>query len=504
MDVAAGFVTAVGVGDALDEDLHAPPRLLPSSAVASALIGKRDDVAQLISQQINGRFVPARHEIIAVSKARHGVRPVAVWDLSSRLLYRILTQRVAPLLPVPERTRQAWKDFERSPLSSPAKYVVAADIASCYQLIDHELLAQELLVQTGDSETVNHVLTLLCLVSGQSYGLPQQSVSSDILAEAFLDRLERALLRRRLNVIRYNDDFRFNCDSWSEVIRSIEALSDEARSLGLVLNDSKTLTWTMSKYEDHLNEMDYLRNDIADEAELDLTKYVTVEDYDSTQTVVIEPDRDDVEFLAASQVLERWSRVAGRGRVSDRRKAEHRALMQLVPLSLALLGKFPYETPEILDNSMKLLRYEQTMTPHVCRYLNSRVDEDAVLAAFDRLMRKRAYMTGWQIWWLQEPLARLSNFSDGRSGEKRVNWIKDSFQASENSPILRVQTALTLARHRQISVDELIRIYDRSTPVVRPVVVAAVGLLKPSANVRRGVTQSKLDQWIFDWARQHA
>lgn len=162
MDVAAGFVTAAGVGDALDEDLHAPPRLLPSSAVSSALIGKRDDVAQLIT----GRFVPARHEVIAVSKARHGVRPVAVWDLPSGLLYRILTQRIAPLLPVPERTRQAWKDFERSPLSSPTKYVVAADIASCYQLIDHELLAQELLVQTGDSETVNHVLTLLRLVSG--------------------------------------------------------------------------------------------------------------------------------------------------------------------------------------------------------------------------------------------------------------------------------------------------------------------------------------------------
>ena len=178
--------------------------------------------------------------------------------------------------------------------------------------------------------------------------MPQQSASSDLLAEAFLDRLERALLRRNLNVVRYNDDFRFNCDSWSEVIRSIETLSDEARSLGLVLNDSKTLTWTMSKYKDHLDKMDHLRNDIADEAELDLTKYVTVEDYDSTQTIVIKPDRDDVEFLAASRVLERWSRVAGRGRVPDRKKAEHRALMQLVPLSLALLGNFSHETSEIL------------------------------------------------------------------------------------------------------------------------------------------------------------
>jgi hypothetical protein len=64
---------------------------------------------------------------------------------------------------------------------------------------------------------------------------------------------------------------------------------------------------------------------------------------------------------------------------------------------------------------------------------------------------------------------------------------------------------MTLARHGLIDADQLLPVYDRSGPVVRPVVVAAIALLKPSETVARAVTSdSQLDRWVFDWATQNA
>jgi hypothetical protein len=56
-----------------------------------------------------------------------------------------------------------------------------------------------------------------------------------VLAEALLAKLERALVRRGLAADRYSDDFRFTSASWSEVIRALEVLEEEARLVGLTV-----------------------------------------------------------------------------------------------------------------------------------------------------------------------------------------------------------------------------------------------------------------------------
>ena len=380
---------------------------------------------------------------------------------------------------------------------------MAADIASCYELIDHALLAQELLVQKGNHEVVNALTGLLRETSGRTYGLPQQCTASDVLAEVFLDKLERALLRRGMVVARYNDDLRLNCDSWSGVVRSIETVSDEVRQHGLILNDSKTLTWSRKAYEAHLDEADALRDEIAAEAELDLSSF-DAEEYDG-EVGMPGQDPEEVELLTAIRILERWEDVAGQGRIPDEKRAEHRALLQLLPVAFTALGAVKNDTGDALDIAMQLLRYEQTMTPHVARYLLTRSDEAAVLSAFNQLLSQKAYLTGWQTWWMQQPLSRLAAFSRGRGGGLRAEWVRDAFTSAERSPVLRAQAAMTLARHGLTDTDELLRVYDRSSPVIRPVVVAAIAFLKPKPTIRRAVTgDSQLNRWVFDWASQNA
>jgi RNA-directed DNA polymerase len=378
--------------------------------------------------------------------------------------------------------------------------VLATDIAACYQYIDHKLLSEELLIRGSDYSVVDALTALLSATGDRSYGLPQQSRASNVLAEAFLDRLERALVRRGLCVSRYNDDFRFACRSWSEVIRAVEVLSEEARRIGLTVNDHKTIPWRRPKYKAYLDKVDAFRQEIAGEAKLDLVKFDN-DGYDDS-VVATPPVGRDFDPLASARVLERWESVAGRrGPAPSRRRAEHKAVLELLPFALATLGTELSTNSEVLRTCMQLLRYEQTMTPAAARYLSSRDDEDQVLGAFDRFLRSGAYVSGWQTWWLQQPIARLAGFATGYGSRTRLRWAYQALSTAENTPLLQAHAAMTLARHRQIDLDKLLFIYARSSTTVRPVLAAAIALLRPSASVARTVKDdSLLHKWVYNHA----
>jgi RNA-directed DNA polymerase len=503
MHFAPGLLTESDLRGAVDVELDRPVRLLPPNSVSPALLTRRDEVADWAHERLQGAFLPTAEESVAVSKPGHGVRPVAVWDLPSRLAYMALAERLRSALPAVERGKAQWKAFQRAPLQHSGKYVVASDIAACYQYVDHRLLAEELLVQTGDHPVVETVTALLRETGGRAYGLPQQSDASDLLAEAFLSRLERALIRRGLRVSRYNDDFRFTCTTWSEATRAIEVLAEEARLVGLTVNDLKTVTWGREKYELHLDEADRLRQEIADAAKIDLT-LVDVHPYDGT-VVEQPPEQDEVDLLGSVLVLDRWVSIAGRGNVAARRRAEHRAVLELVPWALRTLQTEPSSPDGVLDICTRMLRYERTLTPAVARYLTARNEDDRVLAAFDRLLKAKAYLNGWQTWWLQQPLARLQAFPTGPGSKARMAWERNALTSAEHTPVLRAHAALALARHRAITMDELLPIFDRSSVTVRPVLAAAVALLQPGEPMRAAVTgDSAVCRWAYDWAAVNA
>lgn len=494
----AALLSPESVRAAVDAELDAPPRQLPSSSIHPALQSRRDEVAAWAHSRLQGVFVPTPEDTVAVSKAGHGVRPVAVWDLPSRLAYSALTDLLRPELPPVDRSRSAWTAFQRAPAETDAKYIVSSDIAACYQFIDHALLASELLTQAGNPSVVGAVTDLLRETGGRTYGLPQQSAASDLLAETFLRRLERALVRRGLSVFRYNDDFRFACQSWSEVVRSVEVLAEEARAVGLTVNDLKTVTWSAAKYTASLDRAQALREEIAAEAELDLTRYDAA--YDGT-ILVEPPDKDDVDVLAAVRVLERWNRIAGRGRTAQSRRPEHRAVVELLPAALKTLEAEPGTDPDVLALCMKILRFEQTATPAVATYLITRPDHAAVLTAFDGLLRKKAYLNGWQAWWLQQPVAGLSGFATGPGAKTRRAWAQDTLVAAQHSPVLRAHAALTLARHQLVNATTLLPIYDRTSAALQPVLAAAIALCKPTTDIATAVSgDSVLHKWTYDWA----
>lgn len=266
-------------------------------------------------------------------------------------------------------------------------------------------------------------------------------------------------------MFRYNDDFRFACGSWAEVVRSIEILADEARAFGLTVNDLKTVTWTAAKYTEGLDRAEELRDAIAAEAELDLTKFES--DYNGV-IVGEPPDREEVNVLASIRVLERWDRVAGRGRTTQANRPEHRAVVKLLPTALKTLEAEPATDVDVLALCMKILRYEKTATPAVASYLVTRNDESAVISAFDKLLAAKAYLNGWQTWWLQQPLARHAGFAIGRGAKARRAWVQDALTAAQDRPVLRAHAALTLARLGMVDTATLLPLYDRTNATLRP------------------------------------
>ncbi len=175
-------------------------------------------------------------------------------------------------------------------------------MTACYEYIDHGILAREVLARTGDADAVEALTDLLAGLMGRSFGLPQQSESSDVLADAYLSIVERRLLRQGLTVWRYNDDFRIAVDSWSAALNAVDALERACREVGLALNDLKTVIRKGGTYKAVSSRREEMLREISEEVEVDLTE-VVITPYD---LIIIEPAEDDVADGAARNVVAEW------------------------------------------------------------------------------------------------------------------------------------------------------------------------------------------------------
>jgi RNA-directed DNA polymerase len=199
------------------------------------------------------------------------------------------------------------------------------------------------------------------------------------------------------------------------------------------------------------------------------------------------------------------SRVAARSAVPVSRKAEHRALNELLPFALSTLTAGSPTDPTVIDHMLKILRYGRTKTPAVANYIVGRDEPDLVIKGFDKLLRSKAYLNGWQTWWLQESASKVAGFTAGKGASVRLKWISDAFTSSEHAPTLRAYSALALARHKAIPLEKALSAYDRSSAAVRPVLVAAIAILQPTKSVERSIIQdSRLHRIVFEWASQNA
>ena len=148
-----------------------------------------------------------------------------------------------------------------------AKYVLDADIAKCFDRIDHNALLSKIRTYP----TLNHQLKTWLkagyCVQGDLFptddGTPQGGVISPLLANIALQGMEERVKqyaetlkgrktanRQALNLIRYADDFVIIHEDLSVVKKCQEIIAEWLSDMGLELKSSKTkLTHTLNKLE---------------------------------------------------------------------------------------------------------------------------------------------------------------------------------------------------------------------------------------------------------------
>ena len=192
MRIARGLMTVADFVPALEDEAAAKRSLMPEDLGLASLFS-HDGAADWAHRRTTGDFTPIPGQVVPVRKPGHGVRPVAELSVRDRVLYRALTRRWQDRLEGADRSSEAYETFRRAPVAPgvSGKYVVSSDVTACYLYIDHGLLAREILARTGDSDGIDALTSLLAGITGRSYGLPQQSEPSDLLAEAYLSIVER-------------------------------------------------------------------------------------------------------------------------------------------------------------------------------------------------------------------------------------------------------------------------------------------------------------------------
>ncbi len=271
----------------------------------------------------------------------------------------------------------------------PVNYVVKSDLAAFYQFIDHSVLAEELLRLGADYELIEALLSLLEEVQGRNYGLPQLLDSSDELSEVYADRIERSLLRAGYAVWRFNDDFRIACDTYADAIAAIETLDTEARLVGLVLAEHKTVTPRFLTY-------------VSDTYDLATAEPGATISNDDVEALVGGYEDDFEDDADAALAVIRSAQVSRDKVVSDEEAAdvdieveEARWLnLRSLPaadlrlLRRALNGMAAALDTRALPDIVRLAEYAPSLTPNLMRYLSTVAasDPEGVADVVDELL----------------------------------------------------------------------------------------------------------------------
>lgn len=501
MRLEPGLISRAAAKTAVEAEAVHRRSLMPPSPLLPVLLTKPAEVADWMISQISGVFQPVPEQIVTVRKTRHAVRPVAELFIRDQLLYRTLVDAWTGRLPIATRSSEAHDAFEAAPLAdSSATHIVSSDITAFYQYIDYDLLYREVLRMTGDAPRADALFELLSGLSDKKFGLPQQNSVSDVLAETYIDVLERRLIRSGMNIWRYNDDFRIATRSWPDALSVVDRLADEARRMGLALNDAKTVIRRRDRYETSISRRETLRQEIADEVELDLDGIDFGSEYGDVD-VEPDPDPDEERSLGFLRIVERWRTAAEDG-------PHLQALVQMVPTALANLSQdsqFAADASTI-GSCMEMLRREQMLTPAAAAYIEGAlaVSCNLTLSHVDSLIASspQLYLTPWQMLWLVPSLAKFPSFtSSGSDGTTRASWLRSLWDDPRVPESVRASVARPLAALNVVQTAELLEMYDHVSETSRPALAAALGasgLAPTDPQARAIIDDDDLSRWMFE------
>lgn len=137
-----------------------------------------------------------------------------------------------------KRFRKNVKKAARDPNLSAA---VKTDIVGFFEQIPHDRLESRLLSMGVRADVAAEIRAILRWTAGGNRGIPQGTDASSVLANIYLDPLDRALLSAGYTrYFRYVDDIWIFCRDEPDARRALQIAEREVRDLQLLLQSAKT------------------------------------------------------------------------------------------------------------------------------------------------------------------------------------------------------------------------------------------------------------------------
>lgn len=492
MRLSAEFAAELAFGNASAEVVSRSLLEMPLLISERSLTGNEARLASYAKSVAMGGHTPEM-EIISMPKRGYGPRPIGLLSPAARALYEALVEKIKPALPTPSREQgfSAHLEFGLDTGQPSEVRIVDLDIAACYEYVDHDILAGELLTQGADALAVRSLTEFLGYLFPRRIGLPQALTASHLLADVYLNRMERGILRAGYKVNRFADDFRLVAPNWGSVYRAIESIVEEARALGLTLADGKTRIHSV----DQLLAIDREREAIFDgyraRAADDLRSLdfvqVGYEDFELEET---EASEEDVDFEALKRIVEDWVQ-------SD---VEQRTVhASFGARALRVLQDAQERLPD--DWLVEIVSREPPHLRNVLRYLSARPERQDNWKALSRLAALPRTSPWAKLWILH--VADTLVAVDGADRERFDDWAERCLDDPHESVRAEAAWLLAASTSRPISTDRLGALFVASSTITHCGLAAAAGRLDsgiPSTVGKALRSESTLAQAAYDWA----
>ncbi|GAB3085660.1 reverse transcriptase domain-containing protein [Isoptericola nanjingensis] len=485
---------------AASEVTSTPMDHLPILAIDLCLSGSEGHVIDAVRSEFAGSNAP-RGETISMPRKGYGPRPVYVMPTTARTLYYALSSAVAPDLPPPSRTKERWERMTEVGMGAfDSGYIVEFDIASCYEYISHELLRRELTLQTGSPALPKAIHGLLGSISPRGHGLPQLMSPSDLLADTYLEAVERRLVREGISAERYADDFRVLSNTWESANTVIEIAAEVIRDYGLVLSTSKTSVMkceTARERDAHGNELlSSLLNDRIVVRTTRTSRYDEV--FDDDEDIFGSPSDDDI-FESPSAGNGEWA-VLRAWENNSFKSSPEKPFVELLP---TLLSSLASDHNRIGDDILQQIVFETPLwLGKVLDYVERRNANEA--AANRRTLRTLCNM-GRQSPWAKLVLLDQIEKSIGvqeakeEDGEALLKWAHE--QATSRYETVRTQAIWLLSSLKLTTEDHLLHALRQATPLSIPALAGAAARMPESKLTRSLRDESSLSRAAYKSAR---
>lgn len=185
------------------------------------------------------------------------LRPLGIPTVRDRIAQRALLNVIEPIFDIEFSNRSfgfrkglGCKDALRTvmtELRAGKLFIVDADIKSYFDEIDHEILMDLIKEKISDGRILDLIRKFLkqgVLEELQSHevesGTPQGGIISPLLANIFLDPLDKLLESYGMSLVRYADDFLIMCKSQEDADSALELVQKWTRKVKLRLHPQKT------------------------------------------------------------------------------------------------------------------------------------------------------------------------------------------------------------------------------------------------------------------------